>query len=163
MVGVIITVTKFCRTISPCLPRDVLHTHSQLAEMPIALPLARARRGRISGTYTQGTQLALAPKISMYRKKNAIDALEVPFCLMLKSTAINNMQTERPADPNIMGFLRPRRSRKIAGMMLPAQCQIQAMTSRTVLPIGNIRLTKPPMSKARLASTPTLNWSADGT
>lgn len=38
----------------------------QFAEMPTAVPFARTCKGRISGTYTQGMQFAVAPKMSMY-------------------------------------------------------------------------------------------------
>lgn len=40
--------------------------HSQLLDMPMAVPFALACRGSISGTYTHGIQFAEAPKISMY-------------------------------------------------------------------------------------------------
>lgn len=39
--------------------------HSQLLDIPTAVPFALACKGRISGTYTHGMQFALAPKMSM--------------------------------------------------------------------------------------------------
>lgn len=83
---------------------DIITTrklNNQLAEMPMAVPLALAWSGRISGTYlrrgcqhsciesefpeedtyTQGMQLAVDPKINMYVKKNATLASAVLSCV----------------------------------------------------------------------------------
>lgn len=40
-------------------------TQIQLDEIPTAVPFARACRGKISGTYTQGIQFTDAPKANM--------------------------------------------------------------------------------------------------
>lgn len=60
MTGMIIPTVKF---------------HSQLELTPMAVPFVRASKGRISGTYTHGTELTDMPWISMYRKKNETEAV----------------------------------------------------------------------------------------
>jgi hypothetical protein len=107
-----------------------------MEEIPTAVPLARACSGRISGTYTlrlivsilfnqvfekrkekkrksyQGTQLAEAPKMNMYVKKNATLALEVALfnlaeyprsSVKLSKAAMSIIEMASPKDPHIMG------------------------------------------------------------
>ena len=68
-------------------------------------------------------QFTDAPKMSIYRKKNATDADEV-LCwilvpLKLRRTDIIIIQMPRPKQPHIIGFRRPVRSTKRAGKKLP--------------------------------------------
>jgi len=131
-IGEIITIIKF---------------QIQWAETEMAVPRARASRGKISGPYTQGTTLIVPPKISMYRKKNVTDADEVASRLKLRRTASIIMQMVRPAQPQIMVHRRPIRSRKKAGSKFP---------------IGNMSWMKPAMSSAMSLLSPTLEVRAVG-
>lgn len=97
--------------------------------MPTAVPFARTCSGKISGTYTHGMQLAVEPKISMYTKKKATEAVAVftpvsceyslGLNLKLSRTEINIMLIARPRLPHIIGLRRPMRSRKKVGMREP--------------------------------------------
>lgn len=74
IVGVIMTMTKFWykelvefgHERKACKGHDSQLTQSQLDEVAMAEPLARACSGRISGTYTQGIQFTEAPNMNMY-------------------------------------------------------------------------------------------------
>lgn len=86
---------------------------SQFEEIPTAVPFALTCNGRISGTYTQGMQLAVAPNISIYVKKKVTLAEDVdfarspPLLWKLSRIDINIMERPRPNDPHIMGLRRP--------------------------------------------------------
>ena len=125
-------------------------THSQFDEIPIAVPFARACNGNISGTYTHGIQLAVAPNINMYEKKKVTLAdavlccnpLEYCGCWKLSRTAMSIMEIAKPREPHIMGFRRPSRSRKKVG---------------TKDPTKNMHSTAPPTSRERLRLRPTFS------
>jgi hypothetical protein len=107
--GVIMTTVKF---------------QSQLELIPIAVPLVRASRGRISGTYTHGTELIDMPWMSMKRKKKDTDAeaYAVPLGLSTcdNSAATIIMQTPKPKEPIIIVRRRPIRSSMNAGRREPS-------------------------------------------
>jgi hypothetical protein len=67
----------------------------------------------------QGTTLIVPPKINMYKKKKATAADAGAFSPVLSKAAKNIMQSDRPAQPQIMVHRRPMRSRASAGRRLP--------------------------------------------
>ena len=85
-------------------------------------------------------------------KKNATLAEDVDFARLppcdwkLRRIEIIIIETPRPNDPHIIGFLRPYLSRKNVGNRLPMK---------------NIRLIMPPSKRDRFRERPTLNCSTE--
>jgi hypothetical protein len=126
--------------------------HNQFELTPIAVPRVRACSGRISGTYTQGTQFILAPKMNMYVKKNATDpeanALPRDVSLLCERRAETSIiEILRPAEPQSIVLRRPILSKVREGMREPS---------------GNISWMQPAMIWARRCSRPTFVCNTAG-
>jgi len=99
--------------------------HNQFELTPIAVPFVLACSGRISGTYTHGTQFMVAPNANMYVKKNAIapDANLAPLAVPSawdSREATNIMEMPMNSDPHIIVDRRPIRSSAREGMSEPS-------------------------------------------